>query len=421
MKRFLALALCALFACQTEARTLYVDAKRPNNNGNGLKPETAKKTLQAAINAAKKGDTIVVYPGTYAPIATKDKEIKIKAKSGNAKTTIATTATTKWGTAIAKLGKEWKEKHTTYDDYGYPKSSTWKSGGETKGNKTSLTGFALDGGNRSIQAGVSGGTVASCIVKNVGPSTTVCRSKLTGCTIRYNANLQINGSTLDRCKVLNNRVLINLGPSEYVSESSQFSNCLFACNETPPFESCTFANCTVADNQTFAMSKSKAWNTVFHKVAASQFKKSEKNKLKNCYKGSNPKFVSTSSSEKWIPDENGAEQKITAVVHWYVEDYAEGDTIHQSATITGKNEAEINEQAFEYGMAGDDDYYYVDSYVYENGDYTDVPGNYHLKKGSPCINKGTKAKAANKLYGNKDLDGKKRVKGKSVDIGCYEY
>ena len=35
-------ALCAFFTVQTEARTLYVDASRPNNKGNGLKLKTAK-------------------------------------------------------------------------------------------------------------------------------------------------------------------------------------------------------------------------------------------------------------------------------------------------------------------------------------------------------------------------------------------
>ena len=58
-----AAAFCALVVVQAEARTLYVNAKRPNNKGNGLKVNTAKKTIQAAINIARKGDTILVYPG----------------------------------------------------------------------------------------------------------------------------------------------------------------------------------------------------------------------------------------------------------------------------------------------------------------------------------------------------------------------
>ena len=77
-----AAALCALFAVQAEARTLYVDARRPNNKGNGLKLSTAKKTIQAAINIAKAGDTILVSPGSYAPIKTSNKKIATVSSSG---------------------------------------------------------------------------------------------------------------------------------------------------------------------------------------------------------------------------------------------------------------------------------------------------------------------------------------------------
>ena len=76
-----AAALCALFVVQTEARTLYVDARRPNNKGNGLKLSTAKKTIQAAINIAKSGDTILVSPGSYAPIKTNNGKTRIRGKA----------------------------------------------------------------------------------------------------------------------------------------------------------------------------------------------------------------------------------------------------------------------------------------------------------------------------------------------------
>ena len=88
MKKLLLLALCALLSANADARTLYVDAKRPNNSGNGLSRAKAKMTIQAAINVAQAGDTILVYPGTYAPIKTKNKKIAIKSVSGKAQTRI---------------------------------------------------------------------------------------------------------------------------------------------------------------------------------------------------------------------------------------------------------------------------------------------------------------------------------------------
>jgi hypothetical protein len=111
----------------------------------------------------------------------------------------------------------------------------------------------------------------------------------------------------------------------------------------------------VAENRGVVLSKTTACNTIFYKVAASQFKSSKKNKLYNCYKGAAPKFKSL---KKTVLDEDGEEEFI-------------------------------------------------------EGDYT-------LLAGSPCINKGKLTKAQKKLVGSKDLAGKKRIKGKAIDIGCYE-
>ncbi len=334
----MAAALCALVSVQGEARTLYVNAKRPNNKGNGLKVKTAKKTIQAAINIAKKGDTIVVYPGSYTPISTKNKKITIKAKSGSSKTTILYRGS---GNALAKLGAAWTTVHKGHyvESGGY---RYWVDGWRessapvTKGNKTTLSGFTLDGGNQYPDIGVSGGTLQSCIVKNFS----------------YAYKGLFRYANLKRCQVINNQ--------DCTSEDSTFSNSLFACNDSTPFKSCTFVNCTVADNVKFTMSKAKAWNTIFYKVASTQFKASKKNTLKNCYKGKTPKFVST-KTQKTVLETDGVYKTVS------------------------------------------------------------VPGNYRLQKGSPCINKGTKASAAKKLFGKWDLAGKKRIKGKSVDIGCYEY
>ncbi len=59
--------LAALVACTAaaQAATFYVDAARPDDSGNGLSWDTAKKTVQAGINAAASGDAVWVKAGTY--------------------------------------------------------------------------------------------------------------------------------------------------------------------------------------------------------------------------------------------------------------------------------------------------------------------------------------------------------------------
>ena len=124
MKRLLLLALCALLSLNADARTLYVDAKRPNNNGNGLSKAKAKKTIQAAINVAKKGDTILVYPGTYAPIKTNNKKIEIKSVKGRKKTKLVLGKTDEIAADLSKYVK----KHNSKYNYAAPYCYVWSSG-----------------------------------------------------------------------------------------------------------------------------------------------------------------------------------------------------------------------------------------------------------------------------------------------------
>lgn len=57
-----AFLLCSL---AVRAAVFHVDCNRPDNTGDGLSWATAKRTIQAAVNAAASGDTIRVGPGTY--------------------------------------------------------------------------------------------------------------------------------------------------------------------------------------------------------------------------------------------------------------------------------------------------------------------------------------------------------------------
>ena len=57
---------CALMgAASAGAAEWFVDKSRPNDDGDGTRVETAKRTIQAAVKAASVGDTITVLPGVY--------------------------------------------------------------------------------------------------------------------------------------------------------------------------------------------------------------------------------------------------------------------------------------------------------------------------------------------------------------------
>lgn len=65
---FLALFLVLLFSGAVHAATTwFVDADRPDDSGDGLSWETAKKSIQAAVDAAAEDDHIWVADGNYAP------------------------------------------------------------------------------------------------------------------------------------------------------------------------------------------------------------------------------------------------------------------------------------------------------------------------------------------------------------------
>jgi hypothetical protein len=60
----LTLTLCSITLTGFSA-TVHVDRTRPNDSGDGLSWATAKRTIQAAVDAAAAGDTILVAPGIY--------------------------------------------------------------------------------------------------------------------------------------------------------------------------------------------------------------------------------------------------------------------------------------------------------------------------------------------------------------------
>ena len=447
MKRLLPLALCAIFALDAGARTLYVDARRPNNKGNALSAKKAKKTIQAAINVAKKGDTILVFPGAYTPIKTNNKKIAIKSAKGQKKTSIVHPKSASNRLALAQLGRTWK---TTYigtgagEPLGQP--YTVDSHPDSKGTKTTLSGFLLDGLLRGKDYGcvygVSGGTVRSCTIQRIGnDGATVfgCaarHSKLALCVIRSNRCIGsglgfVSDCVLQSCRLSGNSAKPSqtwIPSTEFVNHSTVVdslivSNTTFAGRDAG-FWNSTFVNCSISDN-TFSYEISGEANL------------SEGSKFYNCIlrnnysqrlwseyetvdkSGPHEEYGYFDRNGTWVRDEDEDDGG-------YVDD--EGSWIdydYQYRTVSGPY---TTEEWVKH--TGPKKLHNVDAgNVYKNTDTTNknpkfvnaAKGNYKLKKGSYCIDKGKLTKAQKKLVGTKDLAGKKRIRGKAIDRGCYEY
>jgi hypothetical protein len=381
MKKLFFLALFLLLASgAADARTLYVDVSRPNNNGNGLKPATAKRTIQAAINIAKAGDTILVYPGNYAPIATNNKKITIKSVKGASRTKIVHPRNAYWGT-LASLG----------------------------GQNTLLTGFLLDG-RKDDGLGVWGGMLKACILQRVycgsSGSALVDGATLTDCTLRGNGSITpiencilnrcmfmdnsfpIHGSRLNRCTFMDNFCTFDgsvLNRCTFMDnsctfEGSRLCNCLVVGNANwgwdyrdggkrhinpSLFESSTLVNCTIAKNLT--------WHEPDHKPVFAY-----KSRFFNCILRNNCSRAETGNGKTAIHNADTAKVYQNTYSHTYTDN--------------------------------------------RNPTFADAANNnFRLAKGSPCIDRGVINATLREWLGTLDLRGRQRVKGKAIDMGCYEY
>jgi len=136
-------AALTLATATAQAATYYVDASRPNDTGAGTSWATAKRTIQAAVNASAANDTIIVTNGTYGVISTANKAITIRSVNGADVTIIDGGGVNR----CATLANVWQDSVVT---------------------NTVLTGFTLRNGyafdTDEAAGGVNGGTLNNCII-----------------------------------------------------------------------------------------------------------------------------------------------------------------------------------------------------------------------------------------------------------------
>lgn len=85
-KLSLSLAIVAIAGVAAAAKTNYVDSAAVDDTGDGTSWETAKKTIQAAIDIAEKNDTVLIAKGTYCiseQLTISGKHIELRGATGD--------------------------------------------------------------------------------------------------------------------------------------------------------------------------------------------------------------------------------------------------------------------------------------------------------------------------------------------------
>ncbi|MDD2598711.1 MAG: chitobiase/beta-hexosaminidase C-terminal domain-containing protein [Kiritimatiellae bacterium] len=215
-----------------EPRLWHVDAAMPDDTGDGLSWATAKQTIQAAVDAAAAGDTVMVTNGVYGQFSINNLALTIRSVNGADVAIIDANS----GGRCALLGDLENENVQT---------------------NTVLEGFTLQNGDIHYAGdggGAWGGTLRNCILRNNSGNYGggASRSALYQCTLTsnyaYYAGGGASGCLLEACLITANTAMDQGGGATGCRLNSCVitgNNCFYDGSGT--YE-CDLTGCTVAGN-----------------------------------------------------------------------------------------------------------------------------------------------------------------------------
>ncbi len=409
--------------CVTIPDERYVDALNGDDDNYGLTHEKAFATIQAAVDAAVDGDTVIVADGTYTGIGNRDidflgKAITVRSESGPQ------------NCIIDCNGSEAEQHRGFYFHNGEDANSV-------------LSGFTITGGYGPDEE------VWSQLIPVAGAI--FCKSSsptIHHCIIRDNYsfygggmfNCENSNPAIVNCKFTNNRVsdigrggaLVNDQSNPTLIQSAFVSNrggraagAIQNSASSPVISRCTFTGNSVLVIQLTGGGGGAICNSVGSPV------------LTNCiFTGNHAGWGGAISNE-------GSSPKITHCT--FAGNYGGGNTIcnwldtcsptlincilwNGADEILNKLDAtiDVTYSDVEGGWLGLGNIH-IDPCFVEPGFWADtndpnaiwVDGDYHLLPTSPCIDAGDPNYVPEP--NETDLDGKPRVIGTRIDMGAYEY
>ncbi len=228
------LAIAITITLYAQALTYYVDASRADDTGSGLSWDTAKKTIQAAVDLSGAGDTVLVTNGVYKTGKTTTpgyslnnrvviiNDITVRSINGPDVTVIEGSGTNEFNTLSAV--------RCVYMKRGILDGFTLQNGATYGTAISGSDAFERCGGGVNMNTSSPGTSVTNCIIRN-------CVSYRGGGAF---------GGALSKCIVL-----ANSAPYGGASRDCTLSNCLLSRNSAycgGGSDNCTLNACTLVGN-----------------------------------------------------------------------------------------------------------------------------------------------------------------------------